>query len=132
MGKARHHRRIWHATRRIVALTSAFALILAPLVVILTHGPAAYAAAASIETPIAAHHHSHGHDHGHVHEETKHDHHGGLFAGHNPTDHDHQLHALICQPVTTAKPYPDKACGGFSNVFRQLTPEGLIPPPRSF
>ena len=48
MGKTPRHRRTWHAARNLIALTTAFALMVAPLVVILTHGPAAQATAAQV------------------------------------------------------------------------------------
>ena len=130
MGEEPRHRRTWHAVRSLIALTTAFALIVAPLVVILTHGPAAQAtAAASITAEIAAH--GHDHSHGHTHDDAGHDGHDRPFGGHNPADHDHQLHALICQPASTPTPIPDKSRCAFSDVLRDLMPEGPMRPPRS-
>lgn len=54
------------------------ALFLAPLLVNLTHGPASMATAAEVAA------------HGHAHAEADH----GPFAGHDATDHEHQLQAL--------------------------------------
>ena len=127
-GKPRHSR-TWHAARNLIALTTAFALIVAPLIVILTHGPAAHAAALSITTEVAAH--AHDHSHGHTHDDTERDVHGEPFGGHNPADHDHSLLALICQPSSTSAPLPDKSRCAFNDVLRNLMPEGLIRPPRS-
>ena len=113
----------------MIALTTAFALIVAPLIVILTHGPAAQATAASITAEITAHDRDHGH--GHTHDDAGHDGHGGPFGGHNPADHDHPLHALICQPTNAPKPLPDKSQCVSSDVFGNLTLEGPMRPPRS-
>ena len=129
MGETPRHRRTWHAARNLIALTTAFALIVAPLIVILTHGPAAHAAAASITTEIAAH--GHDHSHGHTHNDAGRDGHDGPFGGHNPADHDHQLQALICQPSNTPTPAADKSRCAFNDVLRNLVPDGLMRPPRS-
>ena len=129
MGETPRHRGTWHAARGMIALTAAFALIVAPLIVILTHGPAAHAAAASIPAEITAHGHDHGH--GHTHDDAGRDGHGGPFGGHNPADHDHPLHALICQPTNAPKPLPDKSQCMSSDVFGNLTLEGPMRPPRS-
>ena len=129
MGKKPFHRRTRYAARSLIALTTALALIVAPLVVILTHGPAAHAAAASITTEVAAH--GHDHSHGHTHDDTERGVHGEPFGGHNPADHDHSLLALICQPSSTSAPLPDKSRCAFNDVLRNLMPEGLMRPPRS-
>ena len=142
MGKTPFHRRAWHPARRMIVLTTVFALVVAPLVVILTHGPAAHQFAASmaaeiaeeIAEEIAAHGHAHGHDHSyahdHAHDEDGDDRPGGSPGGHNPADHDHQLHALVCQAARALKPFPDEAQCAFNEVFRHLTPEGPRRPPR--
>ena len=129
MGKKPFHRRTRYAARSLIALTTALALIVAPLVVILTHGPAAQATAAPITAEITAH--GHDHDHGHTHDDPERDGQGGLFGGHSPADHDHQLTALICQPTNAHSPPPDKDHCALSDVFRHLTLEGPIRPPRS-
>ena len=130
MGEKPRHRRTWHAARSLIALTTVFALMVAPLVVILTHGPAAQAtAAASIAAEIAAH--GHDHSHGHTHDDAGRDSHGEPFGGHNPADHDHSLLALICQPSSTSAPLPDKSRCAFNDVLRNLMPDGLMRPPRS-
>lgn len=129
MGESPRHRRTWHAARDLIALTTAFALVVAPLIVILTHGPAAHASAASITTEIAAH--GHDHSHGHTHDDTERDGHEGPIGGHNPADHDHSLLALTCQPSSASAPLPDKSGCAFSGVPRNLMPEGLMRPPRS-
>ena len=129
MGETPRHRRTWHAARNFIALTTALALIVAPLIVILTHGPAAHAAAVSIATEIAAH--GHGHSHGHTHDDIERGVQDEPFSGHNPADHDHSLLALICQTSSTPTPRPDKSRCAFSDVLRNLMPEGLRRPPRS-
>ena len=129
MSEKPRHRRTWHAARNLIALMTPFALIVAPLIVILTHGPAAYAAAASITTEVAAH--DHDHSHGHTHDDTERGVYGEPFGGHNPADHDHSLLALICQPSGMSAPLPDKSGCAFSDVLRNLMPEGLMRPPRS-
>ena len=128
MGETPRHRRTWHAARNLIALTTAFALIVAPFIVILTHGPAAQAAALSTTTEVAAH----GHDHsrGHTHDDAERGVHGEPFGGHDPADHEHPLHALIGQPASTPAPVPDKSRCAFSDVLRNLMPEGLRRPPR--
>ncbi len=126
MGERCRHRGAWHAARGVIALTIACALIVAPLVVILTHGPAAHAAAASAIVDPGMH----GHDHGPAHDDAAHDRHGGPFGGHNPADHDHQLHALIGQPGNAPKPLAGESSCAFSDVFRNLTLDGPIRPPR--
>jgi len=128
MGETPRHRRPWHTAHGFIVLTTAFALMVAPLIVILTHGPATQAAAASITAEIAAH--SHDHDHGHPHDDTERDLHGDPFGGHNPADHDHQLHALLCQPTNAPTPLPDKRQCALSDVFRPFTLEGPVRPPR--
>ena len=123
MGEKPRHRRTWQAARSLIALTTAFALMVAPLVVILTHGPAAQAtAAASITAEIAAH--------GHTHDDAGRDSHDGPFGGHNPADHDHQLQALICPPANTLAPLPDKSKCALSDVLRNIMPQGPLRPPR--
>ena len=126
MGKKPFRRRAWRAARRMIVLTTVLALIIAPLVVILTHGPAAHAAAASMAVDMAEEVAAHGH----AHEEAGHDRPGGLFGGHNPADHDHQLQALICQAANAPKPLADKTQCAFRDVFRHLTLEGPRRPPR--
>ena len=132
MGKTPFHRRAWHPARRMIVLTTVFALVVAPLVVILTHGPAAHQFAASMAAEIAEGiaAHGHAHDHGHGHDEDGDDRPGGSPGGHNPADHDHQLHALVCQAARALKPFPAEAHCAFSEVFRHLTPEGPRRPPR--
>ena len=129
MGERLRHRKTWRATRCTIALLTAIALNIAPRVVILTHGPAAEAIAASMVVEVAAP--GHDHDRGHGHDDAAHDHRGGPSGGHNPTDHDHQFHALICQAANAPNPLPDKSRCALSDVFRQLTPEGPMRPPRS-
>ena len=128
MGKTPFHHRAWRAARRMIVLATVVALIVAPLVVILTHGPAAHAAAASMAGEIAAH--GHAHERGHAHDEAGHDHPGGSFGGHNPADHDHQLNALICQAASAPQPFPDRTPCAFSEAFQHLTPDGPRRPPR--
>ena len=139
MGHKPFHRRTWRTVREVIVLTVVFALIATPVLVVLTHGPAAHANVASAPAETAggitahshAHSHSHAHQHGHKHHESGHGHEGGLFGGHNPADHDHPLHAVIGQAANALKPLPDKAQYAFSDVFQNLTLEGPRRPPRS-
>ena len=127
MGKRPFHRRTWRAARSVIVLATVFALVVAPLVVILTHGPAAHAVAASTAVDmveeIAAQ--------GHVHDKAGHEHQGGPLDGHNPADHDHQLHALLCQAGNAPKPRPDKAQCASGEALRNLTLKGPRRPPRA-
>ncbi|MCZ0964141.1 hypothetical protein [Paracoccus benzoatiresistens] len=63
---------------QLMTVLMVLALVLAPVIIVATHGPAAIAAAEEI----AAHGHSHGDE-------------GGLFQGHDATDHDHQSLAVL-------------------------------------
>ena len=128
MREMSRHRRVFRITRRVVALATVIALMIAPFIVILTHGPAAHARAASIAADSAAHEHMH--DHGHVHADSTHGVRDGLFDGHNPSDHDHQLHAVICRLPQISLPLPQKTRCVLSEVFRHLTLEGPTRPPR--
>ena len=127
MNRKSSHRRAWSVARGMIVLTTTLALVAALLVGILTHGPAAHAVAASMDVEMAEEIAAHGH----AHDEASHDHQGGSFGDHNPADHDHQLHALVCQTANIPKPLPDKAQSALSNIFRHLTPEGPRRPPRS-
>ena len=98
-------------------LMAVFALIIAPLIVTLTHGPGAHPNTTAMTAT-----HDLSHDHGPAE--------SGSFGGHNPTDHDHQLQALICQPASALRPQPDKAHGILNDVLRDLRPEGPKRPPR--
>lgn len=128
------HRTILHAARGLIALTAAFALIVAPLIVIATHGPAAHMAAAAMTVQtggdIGAHGHSHDHDHHHGDGVAEQGHEGGSFASHNPADHDHQLQALICRAENGPGQMPDRARCALSDAFRHMAPEGPMRPPR--
>ena len=133
MGKTPRHRRTWHAARNRIALTTAFALIVAPLIVILTHGPAANANAASITAELAEEIAAHGHDHshGHTHDDTERGVHGEPFAAHNPADHDHHLYALVCHAADTTGPHPDSRRCALNSMSHDLTLDGPMRPPRS-
>ena len=131
MGETPRNCRTWQAARSLITLTTAFALIVAPLIVILTHGPAAHTSALSITTDVAAHDHSDNHNHNHNHDDIERGVHNSPFGGHSPADHDHPLHALICQPSSTPTPLPDKSRCAFSDALRNLMPEGPMRPPRS-
>ena len=126
MGNRPFHHEIWRVARAMIALATVLALVIAPLVVILTHGPAAHYVVTSMSAEMAEDIDAHGHAHG----DTGHDHEGGSFGGHNPADHDHQLHALACHAASASSPRPDKAHCTLRDVFRHLTPEGPRRPPR--
>ena len=123
MGNRPRQRRASQVARRLVALTTALALFIAPLVVILTHGPAAHAAAAAMDTEVAPHGHAHG------------DREGGIgddpFAGHDATDHEHQLQALAVQSAETVRPTANGARHGAVTSFQGLPRDGPKRPPRS-
>lgn len=129
MSEMPHHRRTWCAARIMIALTAFVALLVAPLVIILTHGPTTPATAALMTTEIADK--VAAHDHAHIHDDTGHSHQGGLFGNHNPADHDHQFHALICQTASRHERFPDKDHYALSDAFRHLTLDGPMRPPRS-
>ena len=126
MGMTLFHRKVWDAARHMVVLTTVFALVVTPLIVILTHGPAAHQVAASTTADIAGGIAAHGHAHG----EDDDGAHNWPFAGHNAADHDHQLQALVCQSAGAADARPDKARCAFDDAFRHLTPDGPRRPPR--
>lgn len=114
----------------MVVLTTVFALLIAPLIVILTHCPTAHATAALAATEMAAHGNHHDHHHSHAHEDAGRDWLAGVFGAHNPADHDHQFHALICQPASAAERFADKAHCALNDAFRYLTLDGPMRPPR--
>ena len=114
----------------MIALTTAFALIVAPLIVILTHGPAAYADEASMIAQIAEEIAAHGHSHGHIHDNPEYGYDGGLFAGHNPADHEHNHYALVCQEADTPRPHPDRKRFALNSAFHDMTLDGPMRPPR--
>ena len=113
----------------MVALATVLALVVAPLVVFLTHGPAAGALATEVTAQSDFHDHGHDHEHGHA-DDAGHGHHGGVSGGHNPADHDHQLHAVLYQAASTLRPLADTARSAVRDVFRNLTPDGPRRPPR--
>ena len=131
MGKTPRHHRTGHTARGMIALTIVLALLVAPLVVLLTHGPATQAAAASMTAEMADDVGGHDHNHGHTHGDGEHDRPGGPVGGHNAADHDHPLHALTCQPTNAPAPRADKGPGAFGDIFRHLTFKGPMRPPRS-
>lgn len=110
--------------RLLVALTTALALILAPLVLTVTHGPSAHAAVVAFE--IDGHNHAHSDALSHTHSNASHDslstqpqmtadhgHSHGEIAdlfwqlhghGHNVIDHDHS-HAFI-EPAVGQRDIP--------------------------
>ena len=126
VGKKPFRHRVWHAAYPLIVLTTVFALVVAPLVVILTHGPVVHEVSASMPADLAEEVAAHGH----AHDEAGNDDKSGPFDGHTAADHEHQLQALIYQAASTPQPLPDKAWCAFSEAFRHLTPEGPRRPPR--
>ena len=120
MGRTPVHRRSWRAARHLAVLATVFALIVAPLVVVLSHGPAGHA---DVTEEIAAK--------GHAHDVAGHGHQGVPLGGHNPADHDHQLQALICQATNALRARPVKTHRASSDLYRILAPEAPRRPPRS-
>lgn len=120
MVKRSPHHRSWGIGRRIAALATVFALIMAPIIVILTHGPAAHATAVDGTDEGAAH--GHGHDHG--------DTGAGPLNGHDASDHEHQLHALVGKPLGFLQPMADAKRCAASLPVRGLTRDGPERPPR--
>ena len=133
MGRRPRQGRVWREARRMLALTTILALLIAPIVVILTHGPTAHAVAAEMTTGAAAHGHDHGH--GELVGELKGERGGtlaaGLFSGHDATDHEHPLQALVCQPVGTQPVLASKAPREIAAPFRGRTLDGPRRPPRT-
>ena len=123
MGTRPRNRGTWHAGRRIAALTTVVALLLAPVVVILTHGPAAHAAAADMSAEVAAHGHAHGERADGIG--------GGLSAGHDATDHEHQLHALIVQSRDAERPPAGGARRDAVSSVHGVPRDGPKRPPRT-
>lgn len=121
--------KLWNTGRHILVLATAFALITTPLALILTHGPAAHWAAASMTGDMADEFAGHGH----VHDQAENDRQdeGGPHGSHNPADHEHQTSALVGQAASALKPYPDKAWCPYGETLRHLTLEGPRRPPRS-
>ena len=127
MGRRPLRYKVWNAGRYILVLMTVLALFVAPFVVNLTHGPAVAMTVDKIDE-IAAH--GHAQQHGHTHDETGRGHPGGPLGGHNPADHEHQLHALVCQTANALHPLPDGTPCRFSEAFQHLTPDGPKRPPR--
>ncbi|MGR3570541.1 hypothetical protein [Brevirhabdus sp.] len=73
--------------RRLGVWLSVLALVLAPMIVHLTHGPSA-AMVAEVSTW-----------HGHVHGDIS----GGLFVDHDPADHEHVVTGLVAQPGAASR-----------------------------
>lgn len=144
--KTRLHNQKRRAGRHMTALAIAFALIVTPFIVALTHHPTVHAEISSqtSETtfdderlgvtdtvrehgagPRAAQFGTHVHNSGG-------DGHQNMPAGsHNTTDHDHQTHGLICQGASTIHCHRRPALLAFDDVSRNLTSEGPRRPPRT-
>ena len=90
------------AMARLMTVLVVLALVLAPAIIVATHGPAAMAAAEEI----AAHGHSHGDE-------------GEVFQGHDATDHDHQSVAIL-----TGKQDSDDAYRGQTRVLITVAADG--------
>ena len=123
MGDRPEQRKAWPAARRIIALTTVVALLIAPVVVILTHGPAIHAAAAGLAAEVVAHGHAHGERRGDIG--------GGPFPGHDATDHEHQLNALAVQPADPVHPIASDAQRAVTASFQGLQRDGPKRPPRA-
>ena len=119
MGNRPRKRRVRYVARRMVALTTVVALFVAPIVVILTHGPAAHAAATDVAAEVA----THGHAHGELGDR--------LFPGHDATDHEHQLQALTVQPGEAERPTISGAQPEAITSFQGLPRDGPKRPPRT-
>lgn len=118
---------IWHAVRRTVALATVVALLVAPIVVILTHGPAVQAVAADLAAEVATHGHAHGGP-GSAPGSGP----GGKFgSGHDATDHEHQLQAVVVQPGEAWRPMASGARHAAIASFRGLPRDGPKRPPRA-
>jgi hypothetical protein len=76
---------------RLMKVLMVLALVLAPVIIVTTHGPVAIAAAEEI----SAHGHSHDDD-------------GGGLRGHDATDHDHQSIAVLAGKRDTDPIYRDR------------------------
>ena len=98
---------------RLMKALMVLALVLAPVIIVTTHGPAAMAAAEEL----AAHGHSHDDD-------------GGLLRGHDATNHEHQNIAVL-----VGKDEGDTAFGDRTRVLVTVAADGWPPdlprrPPR--
>ena len=111
----------------MVVLANVIALLLAPLVVSLTHSPvigeAAGIAAVDTADEIAAH--------GHAHDETSGDSKNAPIGGHDATDHEHQLQALVSQSASAQQLFSKGKQGVLVDTLRQLNPDGPKRPPRT-
>lgn len=101
------------AMTRLMKVLMVLALVLAPVIIVTTHGPVAIAAAEEI----AAHGHSHDDD-------------GGGLRGHDATDHEHQNIAVL-----VGKNEGNIAFGDGARVLVTVAAEGWPPdlprrPPR--
>ena len=126
MGKKPPHRGTRYPAHHLTVLAIVFALVVAPLVVILTHGPGTHGAAVSELAELAEEIGAHGH----THDDTGNDRQNGPVGGHNPADHEHQFQALICQAANAPQPLPERARCSFRKSFEHLVPEGPRRPPR--
>ena len=131
MGKTPRHHRTGHTAHGMIALTVALALIVAPLVVLLTHGPAAQAGIALMTAETADEVGGRDHNHSHTHGDGGQGDQADPLGGHNPADHNHPFQALICQPAGAPKPLADKGPGVLGDVFRNLAFQEPMRPPRS-
>lgn len=106
--------------RHWIAAVTLVCLALAPLVVALTHGPAS-APAAEQAMPDG---HSHDHADGHTHDDTD------PRTGHDATDHEHQLSAVL--PGDTGTAIRLAGQHGLITGWPGMPPraEGLRRPPR--
>lgn len=118
---------MWDLARRVIALATVVALLAAPVVVILSHGPAAHAAAVEMTAATAVH----GHTHGKIGGGPGSDVGGGLFGGHDATDHEHQLQSLADQPGQAEWPSASGAPRTAITAFQGLARDGPKRPPRT-
>ena len=120
-------RGIWRLARRMIALAAVVALFTAPVIVILSHGPAAHAAAAGMVAEIAAHGHAHSKSGGDADSDLT----GGPLGGHDATDHEHQLQSLADQPGQAERPAASGAPRPAITAFQGLARDGPKRPPRT-
>jgi len=113
-----------HAARKAAVLAVIFAVLAAPVVLMLTHDFTPQDISETVEPVEDAE--ADGHDH----DAPEGEHRSGSHGSHGPADHDHQFHALIGPPAGAVKPLSNAAGSAIRDRFRHLTPEGPRRPPR--
>lgn len=130
----------------MTVLAIAFALIVTPFIVALTHHPTVHAEISSQTSKTTFDDERLGvtgtvREHGaglsatqlgaHAHDSSGDDYQNMPAGSHNTTDHDHQSQGLICQGASMIHCHRTPALLAFDDVSRNLTSEGPRRPPRT-